>query len=178
MGWSVTYDKSLAGLIEELTKTETQSDGSGWECLRHATVGNVLWTVWEVTPATPVPPKAYRPPYRFIGCHLLAPGGKGFGWGYKGMDESVGPVYYTCPLAYLDLVPVASAAWREQVRAWHAARNRKVEVGDVLILEGFAIPQLKIVEKQGRRLTGEYQGQLYRVPPRVLARVVEQRKAA
>ncbi len=178
MGWSVTYEKSRAELIVELTKTETQSDGSRWECLRHTTVGNVLWTVWEVTPAPPEPPRAYRPPYRFIGCHLLAPGGKGWGWGYKGMDESMGPAYYTCPLAYLDMVPVADPGWRDQVRACHAARNRKVDVGDVLILEGMAIPEVRITEKHGRRIVGEYQGTRYRISPRVLARVSEQRKSA
>ncbi|WP_240754701.1 hypothetical protein [Parasulfuritortus cantonensis] len=107
----------------------------------------------------------------------MAPGGKKHGWGYKDLCESMGPYYYTCPLSYLDMVPVANADWRGQVRAWHAARNRKVDVGDVLILEGFAIPQVRIVEKRGRRLTGEYQGRFYRVPPRVLARVIEQRKA-
>lgn len=178
MGWSFSINSSRADLIEERTRSTTQADGTRWECLKRATAGNVLWTVWEVTPGVPKPPRAYRPPYRHIGCDLLAPGGKGSGWGYKDLCESMGPCYYTCPLSYLDLVPVANAGWRVQVRAWHAARNRKVDVGDVLILEGFAIPQVRIVEKRGRRLTGEYQGCFYRVPPRVLARVVEQRKAA
>jgi hypothetical protein len=178
MGWTVTFDLSRAELIQELICFEQQADGSRWQCLRHTTVGNVLWTVWEVTPIPPVLPREYRPVYRYIGCDLLLPPKKGEGWGYKGLCESVGPRYHTCPLSYLDMAPVANAEWRDRVRAWHAARNRPVEVGDVLILEGLAIPQVRIVEKHGRRLTGEYQGRLYRVPPRVLARVVGQRKAA
>jgi hypothetical protein len=121
---------------------------------------------------------AYRAPYLYIGCDLLAPARKGEGWGYKDLCESMGPCYYTCPLSYLDMVPVANAAWRDQVRAWHAARKRKVDIGDVLIFEGLAIPEVKIVEKRGRRLVGEYGGCRYRIPPRILAKVVEQRFAS
>lgn len=178
MGWSISFDLSRAELIQELTRLETQSDGSRWECLRHTTVGNVLWTVWEVTPGPPAMPREYRPPYRYIGCDLLLPARKGEGWGYKDLCESMGPCYYTCPLPYLDMAPVANAAWRDQVRAWHTARKRKVAVGDVLVFEGLSIPEVKIVEKRGRRLVGEYGGCLYRIPPRILAKVVDQRLAA
>lgn len=44
----------------------------------------------------------------------------------KSMDESVGPCYYDCPLAFLDRAdpPVGPHAgpWREAVRAFHANR--------------------------------------------------------
>ncbi len=103
-------------------------------------------------------PREYRPPYRYIGCDLLLPGRKGEGWGYKDLCESMGPCYYTCPLSHLDMVPVANAEWRTQVHAWHAARKRKVDIGDVLVFEGLAIPEVKIVSKQDRRLVGEYGG--------------------
>lgn len=178
MGWTVTFDSNRRQLIQERTRSATQADGTRWECLRHTAVGNVLWTVWEVTPADPKPPMAYREPYRYIGCDLLAPGRKGEGWGYKDLCESMGPCYNTCPLSYLDMAPVADADWRAQVRAWHASRKRKVDIGDVLIFEGLAIPEVKIVSKQGRRLVGEYGGCLYRIPPRILAKVVDQRLAA
>jgi hypothetical protein len=178
MGWTFSLFSNRADLIQQRSQSVTQSDGTRWECLRHAAVGNVLWTVWEVTPAAPVPPRAYKPPYRYIGCDLLASGGKQSGWGYKDMCESMGPCYYTCPLSYLDMAPVANAEWRDSVRAWHAARNRQVAIGDVLTLEGMSIPEVKIVEKRGRRLTGEYQGRWYRVTARVLAKVVDQRKVA
>lgn len=178
MGWTFSFFSSRSDLIHKRSQSVTQSDGSRWVCLRHTTVGNVLWTVWEVTPGPPVPPRASKPPYRYIGCDLLASGGEHSGWGYKDLCESMGPVELSCPLSYLDMVPVANAGWREAVQAWHAARKRHVDIGDVLILEGFAIPQVKIVAKQGRRLTGEYQGRFYRVTPRVLARVAEQCKAA
>ena len=175
MGWTISYDKTRSEMIAERTRSTTQADGTRWECLRHTAVGNVLWVVWEVTPGEPVPPRAFRPPYRFIGCDLLAPGGKGWGWGYKDMCESMGPCYYTCPLAYLELVPVvANAEWRESVREYHSARNRKVNVGDRLVFKGLSIPDVEIVEKVGRRLVGVHAGCRYRISPKVLAHVVEQ----
>lgn len=47
---------------------------------------------------------------------------------HKEMEEAVGPYYYRCPLAWLDLVPEApnewAAKWRLQVRAFHAEREK------------------------------------------------------
>jgi hypothetical protein len=61
-------------------------------------------------------------PRRYIGCHLLeSSGGE---WGYKSLDESVHPYYYSCPLRYLDMAPVRSSEWREGVRAYHAGRRK------------------------------------------------------
>ncbi len=169
MGWTFSACPKLtrAELIQRRTRSDTQSDGTRWECLRHAAVGNVLWMVWEVSPGDPA-----RLPYRFIGCDLLAAGGKGEGWGYKDMCESMGPCYYSCPLAYLEMVPVANAGWREKVREYHESRRRKVNVGDVLIFDGLSIPEAKVVGKHGRSLIGEYGGVRYRIPPRYLPRVV------
>lgn len=45
---------------------------------------------------------------------------------YKPMDEGVGPYYYGCPVAWLDLVPApnspSAAGWREKVRAAAAGK--------------------------------------------------------
>ncbi len=167
MGWSFIDQQSRQGLIAHLTRSES-SNGIARQCLRHCSSGNVLWTVWEVTG-----PEAQV--QRYIGCDLLACQ-RGLGWGYKDMCESMGPCYYTCPLAYLEMVPEANAEWRIQVRAYHAARARRVDVGDVLVFEGLAIPEARIVSRRGRSLIGEYAGCRYRLPPRVLARVVDQRR--
>ena len=179
MGWTFSYDNSRSVMITRRTRSTTQADGTRWECLRHTTVGNVLWTVWEVTPDDPIPPRVYRPPYRFIGCDLLAPGGKKMGWGYKDMCESMGPSYFTCPLVYLDMVPVvANAGWREKVREYHATRSRKVGIGDVLVLKDMSIPEARVVAKIRQTLIVEHDGRQYRFPRRLMARVVEHRVAA
>lgn len=64
----------------------------------------------------------------WVGLDLLQ-SGRGDGWGYKDLDESVGPTACDCPLAYL-AAPHAdrdgwAAQWRERVRAYHAARKAK-----------------------------------------------------
>jgi hypothetical protein len=59
-------------------------------------------------------------PSAYIGCHLLE--SAGLEWGYKSLDESVHPYYYSCPLRYLDMAPVQSPAWRERVHRFHAGR--------------------------------------------------------
>src|SRR5574337_719100 len=57
----------------------------------------------------------------YIGCHLLE--SSGGDWGYKSLDESVHPYYYSCPLRYLDMAPVQSPEWRERVHRFHAGRT-------------------------------------------------------
>lgn len=49
-------------------------------------------------------------------------------WGYKPMDESMGVYLYDCPLSWLAESKAAdwgrySVAWREGVKAYHAARK-------------------------------------------------------
>ena len=58
---------------------------------------------------------------RYIRCDLLERSGGQ--WGYKPLDESMHPYYYTCPLSYLDLAPEQSADWRAGVRAFHTRRR-------------------------------------------------------
>jgi len=64
----------------------------------------------------------------WIGLDLMQ-SGRADGWGYKDMDESVGPNAVDCPLAYLDAPhaePVGFAGpWRDRVRAYHADRRAK-----------------------------------------------------
>lgn len=37
-------------------------------------------------------------------------------WGYKTLDEQMGPYYYQCPVEWLERAPVANEAWRARVR--------------------------------------------------------------
>lgn len=59
---------------------------------------------------------------------------------YKDISESMGPAYYDCPLALLDLVPEAEGEyakeWRESVRAHHAKKNDKFEIGQPVTVYG------------------------------------------
>lgn len=134
MGWLFTQGQTLKELIVRQTKgwEHTQQDGTVIKniCLRHCYRGGsfsgVLWTVWERTFEKDGQP--VKPADRWIGCDLLR-FQNGYGWGYKDMAESMHPYFYSCPLGYLALVPVASEEWREGVRAYHAraAERRKAK---------------------------------------------------
>jgi hypothetical protein len=117
MGWSYGW-YSRKQLIEYLTK--------GWEsgtathrCLKWAAKGNVLYMVFEHGDAG-------REPIRSLEIALLRRGGKE-DWGYKGMDETWGVGYYTCPLTFFDDVPCpdndVARQWRSEVR--QKAENRR-----------------------------------------------------
>lgn len=67
-----------------------------------------------------------QPTERWIGCDLLEYSKRDEGWGYKDMDESMHPYYYSCPLSYLDMVPVVgSEEWRQGVREYHQRQRAK-----------------------------------------------------
>lgn len=119
MGWYFSR-QTRDQLIRELT-TPKASEQARSEVIAHALRGNVLWSVVRVTPKQA---GAFdleeAESTTFIRCDLLK--GSGGEWGYKPLDESMHPYYYSCPLAYLEMAPVRSEAWREGVRAYHRRR--------------------------------------------------------
>jgi hypothetical protein len=134
MGWLFKSGCSRRDLIAERIE--------GWErktpdgvlvkstgvahCYRGGAFSGVLWTVWERTFAKDG--AEVQPSERWIGCDLMR-NQRGFGWGYKDMDESMHPYFYSCPLKYLDLVPIekfgGNAEWRAAVRRYHQRQSEK-----------------------------------------------------
>jgi hypothetical protein len=124
MGWMFLYAATTRKwLIADRTKTHSNEKAT-WTSLAHCTRGNVLWIAWEITH------KDGSPPIRFIECDLLQKQGRDGPWGYKDMEESMHPYYYTCPLKYLDMVPqppgADAGAWRQSVRQYHAERRERM----------------------------------------------------
>lgn len=121
MGWYFSH-QSRSELIAELVAPQ-ETERTTAKVITHALRGNVLWSVVEMTVKAE---SAHRdlPPgqsLRYIRCDLLE---RSHGqWGYKPLDESMHPYYYSCPLSYLDLAPEQSADWRAGVRAYHARRR-------------------------------------------------------
>jgi len=95
-------------------------------CYRGGAFSGVLWTVWERTFEKDA--IEAQPTERWIGCDLLRHQ-KDFGWGYKDMEEVMFPYYFSCPLKYLDMVPIEKfgghVEWRENVRRYHARQQAK-----------------------------------------------------
>jgi len=48
-------------------------------------------------------------------------------WGYQQIEEAFHPSDYSCPLEYLDKVPIASNEWRNKVRLFHAQRCKTAQ---------------------------------------------------
>lgn len=111
----------------------------------------------------------------WVGLDLLQ-SGRGDGWGYKDLDESVGPCAVDCPLAYL-AAPHAdrdgwAAQWRERVRAYHADRRAKpARVAGAWIQ--FGGRAYRLIEPAGPRRgwrVADEMGDTYRMPAAYLAR--------
>ena len=153
MGWTFTRDATRADIIADRIEAWSNDTHAG-QTIRHCLKGNVLWSVRAIID------KSTHRIERYIGCDLLQRE-RGYGWGYKDMEESSGPYYYSCPLAYLGMVPVACEAWRERVRDHHARQKRRLRVGATYTLIGRTIPHAEIVGV--RPLRGRFNGRTYRV---------------
>lgn len=121
MGW-IFSRQSRSELIARLIEPQ-ETERASAKVIAHALRGNVLWSVAELTAKVEDVHRdlASGQSLRYIRCDLLERSGNE--WGYKSMDESMHPYYYSCPLRYLDMAPEQSRDWREGVRAYHARRR-------------------------------------------------------
>jgi len=135
MGWLFCAE-TKEELVNRLVRTE---ENENWriQVIAHSVAGSQLWMVEEYTAKVQIDAedwfkgRAAEPgdTFRIIGLALLSKNGghsAEYCWGYKSMDETVHPFYYSCPLKFLKMVPEACPEWRVKVRKWHAdKRDRK-----------------------------------------------------
>lgn len=120
MGWTFVRT-SRDQLIRELIAPQ-ETDRAHSTVVDHTLNGKVLWTVVRVTAQQAgVMNLAVGESTCYIGCNVME--GSSDRWGYKSLDESVNPYYYSCPLRYLDMAPEQCRKWREGVHAYHAQRR-------------------------------------------------------
>jgi hypothetical protein len=167
MGWSYGWS-SKKNLVRYLQSSERL--GQHHKLLSSCLRGNCLWQLIESEDGT-----------RWIGLDLL--GAYDGEWGYKDMDESMGPNYYSCPLSYLDKSEnngksrnEFATSWRAAVREHHAKKKpaQKLAVGQVWALKGVRYPQavqLTCLKPLRGRDTG-YPGMIYRLSRRHLGEVL------
>jgi hypothetical protein len=163
MGWLFTQGQTRSGLIAELTKTQ-ENEHTKFVTLRKFCSGNDLWTVQEVTR------KDNGETSRFICLYMMRPN-KGYGWGYKDVEESMGPYQHSCPVAFLDMVPEQPRPegyhdWRSAVRQYWAKRNQKLTVGQVVKLTNGH--EYRIVSLRPLKAVDTITGTLYKIPRRML----------
>lgn len=111
MGWLFTNGATKQDVIAELTRSYVTNRGKA-DIIAYTVIDNVIWKVIDHSDTQS------GDCLRYIACDLLESSDSG--WGYKSLDESVHPLYYNCPLEYLDMVPdVMCEDWREGVRLYH-----------------------------------------------------------
>lgn len=118
MGWLFSWDWSDRKAVVEHIVNDVKASG---RYVDHSSTGNELYVVMRNN----------ADDGQFIMCCRLK-GGKQDGWGYKDMDESMGPFMYNCPERILKQSTCQhehSIEWRERCRM---IRKEKNEVGKLL----------------------------------------------
>jgi hypothetical protein len=166
MGW--TYSQSWRSK-EELVRYLKSPDRNGehYQMIASTVRGNHHWYVARY--------QKDGQDITFIGLDLMQ-SGREDGWGYKPMDESVGPYYYDCPLKFLDMVsePVGNAAeWRAKVREQHRkkAEKPKLIAGMIVSFGGYSYRlNHPYAPRKGWAVTRINDGQPFRMPAAYLNR--------
>jgi len=163
MGWDFKHGATKQDTINELIKGY-DGEKQNRVCIMHSVRGNVLWTVWSIIN------KTTHETTWLIGCDLLS-SQKNYGWGYKSMSEDMHPYYYTCPLKYLDIVPVACQEWRDKVIKLAKERavlsKKTFSLGEIIKLKGCKIPEVTVLSV--KPLIGESSdGRKYKIPKRMI----------
>jgi len=161
MGWTFPYTTpTRESLVQHLRRPERF--GEKFELVRTCASGSHHWYLIRER-ATGL---------HWIGLDLLQ-GSRGAGWGYKDLDETVGPCAVDCPLAYLD-APHAeregwAAQWRERVREYHAkksARPALVPGARLRMRDGREYTLAESLGRRGWRVLDGF-GATWRMPARV-----------
>ena len=111
MGWTYPYGINRADLIRERIAGWSRL-GQTVRIVSHCLRGNCLWKLTEHVDAggTVVD--------RWIALDLLQ--GSKKGWGYKDLDETDAPYYWSCPLSYLERADIYGPGADEHARKWRA----------------------------------------------------------
>ena len=126
MGWFYPYETTTRpSLIAYLLRPERFGDKV--ELMRSSVKGNRHWYLMRIKETG----------LHVIGLDLMQGTRGQASWGYKELDESVGPFYYDVPITYLD-APAdetvgSTAEWRARVRHYQAEqKSKKPEAGGVV----------------------------------------------
>ena len=126
MGWTYPYGARREDVIRELTKRsewtrESDKAKVTRTCLaktyKGAPYAGILYAAMEVRV---VRPDGTEMPQRYILVAALHYAKEicGGSWGYKDMDETMGPYATGCPLSYFDLVPFSSYFLADEGPHW------------------------------------------------------------
>lgn len=160
---SIVYRATKAQAIRD----ELASVGASSAVLAHRVIGRRLWFLAQIRTGE-------RAGRKWIGLTLIdCRNGEAV---VKCLDESCGPCYYDCPLAFLAQTdaPVGpyAGAWREKVRAFHAARAAKraaTRRGARISYAGKTYVLRRSLGRRGWEVTRESDGLIFQLKSRQLA---------
>jgi hypothetical protein len=115
MGWTY-FHLSREKLISRLTAPRDEGR-LVVETLARDVQADLLWSVERITARQKTASLEAGQSGNFIALYLLED--YCGDWGYKALEESMHPFYYSCPLAFLDLAPERCPDWRQGVRKYH-----------------------------------------------------------
>jgi hypothetical protein len=126
MGWSFAHGATRRQVIDEITREQKTAAGGVFRTLKKCFRGNTMYALHESGPEGNT--------RKWIAVYLLQRSGGD--WGYKPIEENMGPVQMDCPVSYLDEAdePMNQYAreWREAVRKLAAERAaKKPKVGEM-----------------------------------------------
>lgn len=118
MGWSFACSPSFKKADQVAEFRGGNFWAAGIKVLDDAVVGNNYWALLE------------RPDgQKTIALNMMRGGGRNEGWGYKGLDETMGPYQFNCPLRLIDAASNPAndnaAEWRKQVREYWARQKER-----------------------------------------------------
>lgn len=157
MGWIVS-NWTRQELIQELTSRERFS---GAKIIKSRMIGNRHWHVVELADGK-----------RFIGLDIISKHGSEYG--YKSMDESMGPHYYDCPLSFLALAgePTGIAAdWREDVIHHHYRKDqhKKLRPGSRVRYGNDTFELNRKLNRQSWEVTRERDNGRFKLTPTIIS---------
>jgi hypothetical protein len=150
MGWTFIPGSRRSSVIEELVQHQNweREDGSKvlrkclTKCYKGSSFKGTLYAVFEDTVTAPDGTPDLLASHRWIFVAMMQYSKRDEGWGYKDMDESMGPCESKCPLSYFEMVPcpdnTSARRWRERCRwdrevvALKTSLNKKLRKGEVL----------------------------------------------
>jgi len=180
MGWLFLHEcRTKADVRDHLLKDLSRSDERAERrVLKHCTVGNHLWLAFECVPTDPA-----NKPIRVVILALLA---KDQGrWGYKDMDETMGPYYFDCPKSVIKAAGPTdnehALKWRAQVDEHHKRKDahramlRRVAVGATLVLKGCTPERFRVTRIDGTKIYGTCAKSgygNYKIPKKAITEVI------
>lgn len=158
MGW-------LFGHYERSTLVKHLTDGNGVKTIKHCLVGNNLWCVHE------------HDGQRWACLYLLrgSPRIKDdpYNWGYKDVDETMGPNEISFPYTWLDLLTPTDSKYANEWRARVKARGEKLQKATIgSKWQGYG-HTFEIIKRRGPtsfRAKDEY-GEMWRLTSRNISKM-------